>query len=97
MNKIFATILLSFLPWAAFAWVPPMSFQVTPQYAQVQVSNPSPYNTFCQGYVYGVTQAGFSVNSWFSSYLPAYGYQFAYVYAYAPYYFVNAWAQIQCQ
>lgn len=85
------------LPLSSFAWIPSMQFQVTHFNAAVQVINPTPYNAYCQGYVYGQTQMGPVVNSWFASYVPAGGYAYAYVYTGYPYYFVNAWAQINCQ
>lgn len=96
MKTLLSFLFVALIPVASFAWIPQMYFQVNPHYAQVQVVNPTPYPAFCQGYVYGLTQAGFTMNSWFSSYVMPYGYQFAYVYANGPYAFVSAWANIHC-
>lgn len=97
MNLMLKVLFLIVMPVASFAWVPQMQFQVTPQYSQVQVINPMGYQAYCQGYVFGQTQNGMVMNSWFSSYLPAGGYAYAYVQAMPPYYFVNSWANIECQ
>lgn len=97
MKKIVVLLFAVLAPWTSFAWVPHMQFYVTPHYAQVQVANPTPYTAYCQGYAYGIAQNGFAVNSWFASYIPPYGYQYAYVYANGPFVFVNAWANIHCQ
>jgi hypothetical protein len=96
--KSFAVMIIAILvPWTSFAWVPQMQFFITPQYAQVQVANTTPFNAFCEGSTYGVTPSGHYVQTWFSSFIPPYGYQYSYVYANGPYIFVNAGANIHCQ
>lgn len=85
------------MPVASFAWIPYMQFQVNPYSAAVQVVNNTPYPALCQGYVYGQTQNFVTINSWFSQWVPSTGYAYAYVYTSYPFYFVNAWANINCQ
>lgn len=97
MSKFIILTLAFLMPLSSFAWMPQFQYYVTPQYAQVQVVNSTPYNAFCEGYVYGSTQTGHTVYSWFSSVVPAFGFQYAYVYANRPYMLVNAWTNIQCQ
>lgn len=82
---------------SAFAWIPQMFFSTSTHQVQVQVYNPTGYVAFCQGYVFGHVQNGAVMNSWFSSYIPAGGYAYAYLYATPPYYLTNAWAEIHCQ
>lgn len=96
MRKISLFIATCVFPLMSFAWVPPMSFAVNQNVAMVHVQNPTPYPAYCTGYVYGTNQYGVSVNSWFSSFIAPYTFQTGYVYANGPYYFVNAWAQINC-
>ncbi|KHD88225.1 MAG: hypothetical protein OM95_09940 [Bdellovibrio sp. ArHS] len=98
MRNLIVAIAGFMLPSLGFAWwVPQMQFQVTPQWAAVQVYNYTGVNAFCQGQVFGLTQTGVWMNSWFQVWVPAGGFQYAYVYANGPYYFVNATANVQCQ
>lgn len=97
MKKLLVIVVGFVLPLSVFAWVPQMQFNITPHAAQVQVYNFSGYPALCQGYVFGQVQNGTVLNSWFYSYVPAGHYAYSYVYATYPYYFVNAWANINCQ
>jgi hypothetical protein len=97
MKKALALIVAVLVPMSSFAWVPQMYLSVTPNFVQVQVTNPTPGVALCQGFVYGQLQTGVVVNSWFNSYVPPYGFQYAYVYANGGYMFVNGWANINCQ
>lgn len=97
MKKLLVAFVGFVLPTSAWAWIPHMQYQITPHAVQVTVMNPTPYPAFCQGYVFGQVQTGGALNSWFSSFVPPGGYSYAYVYVNYPYYFVNAWANINCQ
>lgn len=97
MKKCLIALLGFVAPATSFAWAPMMQFQITPNYAAVQVSNPYGFNAICSGNVYGLTQTGIWTNAWFQAIVPAGGYQYAYVYATYPYYFVSATAQVDCQ
>lgn len=96
MKSVLALVMTLLFSSASLAWIPNMQFFVNPQYAQVQVNNPTPAPAYCEGYTFGLTQTGMTVNAWFSAWVPPYGFQYAYVYANGPFYFVNAWANISC-
>lgn len=96
MIKAFATILFFLMPATSFAWIPQTQFMITPNYAQVQVINSTAFNSYCEGYTYGMIQTGQTVQSWFSAYIPPHGYAYSFVYANGPYVLVNAWANINC-
>lgn len=99
MKKFFFAIAFALsLPTFSYAWMmPQVQFYVTPHYAQGQVNNPSPYPVYCQGYVYGQTQNGIPLNTWFAAQVPPYSFVYAYIYANPPYVLVNAWSEIYCQ
>lgn len=97
MKNLLVAFVGFMIPAVSFAWIPQMQFQVTPNWAAVQVLNPYGYTAFCQGQVFGLTQTGLWVNSWFQVYVPAGGYQNAYIYANSGFYFTNASANVQCQ
>lgn len=95
--KKFILIFLGFiLPSVSFAWIPQMQFQFNPRYAQVQMFNNTPFNAFCQGYLYAQTQSGIPANMWVSIWVPAYGFQVAYLYSYGNVFFTSTWANIDC-
>lgn len=78
-------------------YVPQVNYQITPNVVTAQVYNSTGYNLFCQGWVYGYTQAGTYQTAWFNSYIAPFNYAYAYVYAYAPYYFHSAWSDVRCR
>lgn len=96
MKAILVPFLFFLAPATSLAWVPHTQFMITPHYAQVQVTNTTPFYSYCEGYTYGMTQTGNTVQSWFSAYIPAHGYAYSYVYANGPFILVNAWANIAC-
>ena len=96
MKNLILSVLFVLAPLTSFAWAPHTQYYMTPQYAQVQIYNPTYATAFCQGYTYGMTQAGQTVYSFFSAYVPPYGFQYAYIYANGPFYFINAWADLDC-
>jgi hypothetical protein len=98
MKTIMALILAAFLPTSAFAWWPAQpNFIVNQNFVQATVYNPTPFWIYCQGYAFGQTQMGQPLNTWFAAQIPPGGAAYANVYAYYPYFFVNAWADIRCQ
>lgn len=73
--------------------------QTLPATVSAQVYNPYYEPMLCQGYVYGTTLRGFTMNAYFNSVVPAGQYRYAYVYVNNPYLdrFAHGWAQIHCR
>ena len=96
MKALFGFAVALMITSVSHAWIPNLQFFVNQQYAQVQITNPTPAMAYCEGYTFGMTQTGVTVNAWFSAWVPPFGFQYAYVYTNYPFYFVNAWANINC-
>ncbi|WP_413557388.1 hypothetical protein [Bdellovibrio sp. HCB209] len=88
-----ATLLVSS---SAFAWWPQWSYQINGYQAAVTMYNPTGYMAYCQGYVNAQAQNGQVFNAWFADWVGPFQYRTAWVNAYPPYFFVNAWANVNC-
>ncbi|MBO9665480.1 MAG: hypothetical protein J7501_01530 [Bdellovibrio sp.] len=97
MRFLMASVFSLFLSSAAFAWVPAYNYQLNGNTAAVTFWNNTPFTVFCQGYVMGQVQNGATVNTWFADWVGPMQYRTAYVYANYPFYFVNAWTNVNCQ
>ncbi len=82
---------------SAFAWWPQWNYQLNGYQASVTMFNPTGYTVYCQGYVTGQLQTGYAVNAWFADWVGPFQYRTAFVYANPPFFFVNAWANVNCQ
>ncbi|MGE5086373.1 MAG: hypothetical protein ACM3MG_08755 [Bacillota bacterium] len=96
MRFLIATAFSLFLSSAAFAWMPATQFQNYGNSLSVTVTNNTPGMAYCQGYIVGQLQTGDAVNSWFADWVGPWQFRTAYVYATPPFFFVNAWANLNC-
>ncbi|GEM_PF-3589886 len=100
MKLRLASLFTAFVLWSAPLlawWEPQIQYTVAPLQVSARVFNHSPRMAYCQGYIFGHTQMGQYFYTWLASYIPAYGNQIGFVYAYQPYYFVGVTSNILCQ
>jgi hypothetical protein len=102
MKKRFSAILITFcthlISAQALAWWPMNTqIQVTPYVVQGTVYNWLPYPIYCEGRVLGQLQTGQWFYSWMSNWIAPVTYQYIYVYANGPFYFVNGYAEVYCR
>jgi len=96
--SLFSLILVSSAAQAYFFPINPR-VMVNPAQITAQVYNPYYEPILCQGYVYGTTYRGLTLNAWFNSILAPGESRYATVYVNNPYFdrFGNGWANISCQ
>ncbi|WP_413574806.1 hypothetical protein ACLVWU_11295 [Bdellovibrio sp. HCB290] len=97
MRFLMTTVASLFISASAFAWIPPYQYQINGYQAAVTMYNQSGYTVYCQGYAVGQLQNGMVVNSWFADWVGPFQYRTAFVYANPPFFFVNAWLNVNCQ
>jgi hypothetical protein len=78
-------------------WYMNAQIQVSPHVVQGTVYNPLPYPIYCSGWVFGQIQTGQNLYAWIESWITPGTYQYVYVYANAPHYFLNGNSQIYCR
>lgn len=96
MKKLILSFALLFSTTSNAYYLPQVGYQITPDVVTAQIYNSTGYPLFCQGRVYGYTQTGVYLTAWFSDTVLPFNSAYAYVYAYYPHYFVNAWSNIRC-
>ena len=78
-------------------WYMNAQVQINPHVVQGTVYNSLPYPIYCEGRVFGQVQTGQWLHAWMRNWVAPGTYQYVYVYANAPRYFINANSEIYCR
>jgi hypothetical protein len=102
MKKLLSALLITLcthlIPTQALAWWPMTAhIQVTPYVVQGTLYNSLSHLIYCEGRVYGQLQTRQWIYAWVRNWIAPGSYQYAYVYANAPFYFINGYSEIYCR